>query len=135
MSNFSQIEGFSLNKLGNFNLKEIQKDSVVWEYTDNAAGDAASAKEEAPKEMPFKRGQVCSPLFLVLPSIFNLLLIVEFMSYSVFLSSFLNYLNYFVAVSFPSLFSPLNRQVMRKGKIQIIESTVIYVVSSVCKVL
>lgn len=83
MSNFSQIEGFSLNKLGNFNLKEIQKDSVAWEYTDNAAGDADSAKEEAPKEMPVKRGQVCSPLFLVLLSIFNLLLIVEFMSYSV----------------------------------------------------
>ncbi|XP_057578067.1 terminal uridylyltransferase 7 isoform X6 [Hippopotamus amphibius kiboko] len=54
----SWIEGFSLNKLGNVNLKEIQKDSVVWEYTDNAAGDADSAKEEAPKEMPVKRGQV-----------------------------------------------------------------------------
>uniref|UniRef100_A0A8D0Q230 RNA uridylyltransferase n=1 Tax=Sus scrofa TaxID=9823 RepID=A0A8D0Q230_PIG len=54
----SWIEGFSLNKLGNFNLKEIQEDSVVWEYTDNAAGDTDTAKEEAPKEMPIKRGQV-----------------------------------------------------------------------------
>uniref|UniRef100_A0A8C3WDJ1 Terminal uridylyl transferase 7 n=1 Tax=Catagonus wagneri TaxID=51154 RepID=A0A8C3WDJ1_9CETA len=52
------IEGFSLNKLGNFNLKEIQEDSVVWEYSDNAAGDADTAKEEAPKEIPIKRGQV-----------------------------------------------------------------------------
>ncbi|EPY78972.1 hypothetical protein CB1_000978007 [Camelus ferus] len=52
------IEGFSLNKLGNFNLKEIQKDSVVWEYTDDATGDTDTAKEEAPKEMPVKRGQV-----------------------------------------------------------------------------
>uniref|UniRef100_A0A8C3WFW5 RNA uridylyltransferase n=1 Tax=Catagonus wagneri TaxID=51154 RepID=A0A8C3WFW5_9CETA len=54
----SWIEGFSLNKLGNFNLKEIQEDSVVWEYSDNAAGDADTAKEEAPKEIPIKRGQV-----------------------------------------------------------------------------
>ncbi|XP_074219177.1 terminal uridylyltransferase 7 isoform X1 [Camelus bactrianus] len=54
----SWIEGFSLNKLGNFNLKEIQKDSVVWEYTDDATGDTDTAKEEAPKEMPVKRGQV-----------------------------------------------------------------------------
>ncbi|XP_052500905.1 terminal uridylyltransferase 7 [Budorcas taxicolor] len=54
----SWIEGFSLNKLGNFNLKEIEKDSVVWEYTDNVAGDVDSAKEEAPKEMAVKRGQV-----------------------------------------------------------------------------
>uniref|UniRef100_A0A8C0RDG1 CCHC-type domain-containing protein n=1 Tax=Canis lupus familiaris TaxID=9615 RepID=A0A8C0RDG1_CANLF len=52
------IEGFSLNKLGNFNLKDVQKDTVVWEYTDNATGDADTAKEEAPKEVPVKRGQV-----------------------------------------------------------------------------
>ncbi|XP_025707496.1 terminal uridylyltransferase 7 isoform X4 [Callorhinus ursinus] len=49
----SWIEGFSLNKLGNFNLKDVQKDTVVWEYTDNAAGDA-----DTPKEVPVKRGQV-----------------------------------------------------------------------------
>ncbi|KAF3817891.1 hypothetical protein GH733_013740 [Mirounga leonina] len=47
------IEGFSLNKLGNFNLKDVQKDTVVWEYIDNAAGDA-----DTPKEVPVKRGQV-----------------------------------------------------------------------------
>ncbi|KAM4877572.1 terminal uridylyltransferase 7 isoform 2-T4 [Thomomys bottae] len=54
----SWIEGFSLNKLGNFNLKDIENDFVVWEYADNAAGDINTAKEEAPKEMPVKRGQV-----------------------------------------------------------------------------
>ncbi|XP_075864640.1 terminal uridylyltransferase 7 isoform X2 [Microcebus murinus] len=54
----SWIEGFSLNKLGNFNLKDIEKDAVVWEYTDNAAGDTNITKEEAPKEVLVKRGQV-----------------------------------------------------------------------------
>lgn len=54
----SWIEGFSLNKLGNFNLKDIQKDVVLWEYSDNAAEDTDTAKEEAPKEVPVKRGQV-----------------------------------------------------------------------------
>ncbi|XP_008056418.1 terminal uridylyltransferase 7 isoform X1 [Carlito syrichta] len=54
----SWIEGFSLNKLGNFNLKDIEKDSVIWEYTDDAAGGADTTKEEAPKEMPVKMGQV-----------------------------------------------------------------------------
>ncbi|XP_039731556.1 terminal uridylyltransferase 7 isoform X4 [Pteropus medius] len=54
----SWIEGFSLNKLGNFSLKDIEKDIVVWEYTDNAAAGADTAKEEAPKEIPVKRGQV-----------------------------------------------------------------------------
>ncbi|XP_012887228.1 PREDICTED: terminal uridylyltransferase 7 isoform X1 [Dipodomys ordii] len=54
----SWIEGFSLNKLGNFNLKDIENDFVVWEYTDNATGDINTAKEETPKEMPVKRGQV-----------------------------------------------------------------------------
>uniref|UniRef100_A0A7N5K0W2 Terminal uridylyl transferase 7 n=1 Tax=Ailuropoda melanoleuca TaxID=9646 RepID=A0A7N5K0W2_AILME len=52
------IEGFSLNKLGNFNLKDVQEDIVVWEYTDNAAGDPDTAKEDTPKEVPVKRGQV-----------------------------------------------------------------------------
>ncbi|XP_044942022.1 terminal uridylyltransferase 7 isoform X3 [Mustela putorius furo] len=54
----SWIEGFSLNKLGNFNLKDVQNDAVFWEYTESAAGDADTAKEGAPKEMPVKRGQV-----------------------------------------------------------------------------
>ncbi|XP_077004774.1 terminal uridylyltransferase 7 isoform X2 [Tamandua tetradactyla] len=54
----SWIEGFSLNKLGNFNLKDIEKDAVVWECTDDAAGDAAPPKEESPRLMPVKRGQV-----------------------------------------------------------------------------
>ncbi|XP_045877688.1 terminal uridylyltransferase 7 isoform X3 [Meles meles] len=54
----SWIEGFSLNKLGNFNLKDVQNDTVFWEYTESAAGDADTAKEGAPKEMPVKRGQV-----------------------------------------------------------------------------
>ncbi|XP_054438915.1 terminal uridylyltransferase 7 isoform X2 [Pteronotus mesoamericanus] len=54
----SWIEGFSLNKLGNFSLKDIQKDIVVWEYADNATGDADTAKEEAPKNVPVKKGQV-----------------------------------------------------------------------------
>nr|KAF6488254.1 terminal uridylyl transferase 7 [Rousettus aegyptiacus] len=51
------IEGFSLNKLGNFSLKDIEKDIVVWEYTDNAAAGTDTAKE-APKEIPVKKGQV-----------------------------------------------------------------------------
>ncbi|XP_032696358.1 terminal uridylyltransferase 7 isoform X4 [Lontra canadensis] len=54
----SWIEGFSLNKLGNFSLKDVQNDAVFWEYTESAAGDADIAKEGAPKEMPVKRGQV-----------------------------------------------------------------------------
>ncbi|XP_022368211.1 terminal uridylyltransferase 7 isoform X3 [Enhydra lutris kenyoni] len=54
----SWIEGFSLNKLGNFNLKDVQNDAVFWEYTESAAGDADTAKEGAPKEMPVRRGQV-----------------------------------------------------------------------------
>uniref|UniRef100_A0A8C7BFM2 RNA uridylyltransferase n=1 Tax=Neovison vison TaxID=452646 RepID=A0A8C7BFM2_NEOVI len=54
----SWIEGFSLNKLGNFNLKDVQNDAVFWEYTERVAGDADTAKEGAPEEMPVKRGQV-----------------------------------------------------------------------------
>lgn len=56
----SWIEEFSLNKLGNFSLKDVEKDSVVWEYTDNSTGDTSSAKEEAPKETAAKKGQVCA---------------------------------------------------------------------------
>ncbi|XP_057643659.1 terminal uridylyltransferase 7 isoform X2 [Chionomys nivalis] len=54
----SWIEEFSLNKLGNFSLKDIEKDSVVWEYTDDTTGGASTTKEEAPKETPRKTGQV-----------------------------------------------------------------------------
>ncbi|XP_055128049.1 terminal uridylyltransferase 7 isoform X3 [Symphalangus syndactylus] len=52
------IEGFSLSKLGNFNLQDIEKDVVIWEHTDSAAGDTGTTKEEAPRETPIKRGQV-----------------------------------------------------------------------------
>lgn len=52
------IEEFSLNKLGNFSLKDVEKDSVVWEYTDNSTGDTSSAKEEALRETAAKKGQV-----------------------------------------------------------------------------
>lgn len=54
----SWIEEFSLNKLGNFSLKDIEKDSVVWEYTDDTTGGASTTKEETPKETPRKTGQV-----------------------------------------------------------------------------
>ncbi|XP_023554912.1 terminal uridylyltransferase 7 isoform X3 [Octodon degus] len=54
----SWIEGFSLNKLGNFNLKDVGEDFVIWEYTENASGDTNTAKEVAPKEMPVRKGQV-----------------------------------------------------------------------------
>ncbi|XP_042134530.1 terminal uridylyltransferase 7 isoform X3 [Peromyscus maniculatus bairdii] len=54
----SWIEEFSLNKLGNFNLKDIEKDSVVWEYTGDTTGSASTTKEEAPGETAAKKGQV-----------------------------------------------------------------------------
>nr|XP_034350566.1 terminal uridylyltransferase 7-like [Arvicanthis niloticus] len=54
----SWIEEFSLNKLGNFSLKDIEKHNVVWEYTDNSTGDTSSAKEKTPKETAAKKGQV-----------------------------------------------------------------------------
>lgn len=43
-----QIGGFSLNKLVNFNLKDVENDIVVWEYNP-AVDDADSAKEASPK--------------------------------------------------------------------------------------
>ncbi|XP_006900927.1 PREDICTED: terminal uridylyltransferase 7-like isoform X1 [Elephantulus edwardii] len=61
----SWIEGFSLNKLGNFNLKEVKKDSVVWEYTDAATENADPVAEEVARELresPVKKGQ--APLTL-----------------------------------------------------------------------
>ncbi|XP_004461583.1 terminal uridylyltransferase 7 isoform X3 [Dasypus novemcinctus] len=54
----SWIEGFSLNKLGNFNLKDVEKDAVVWEYSDDPVGNADPAKEESQRETTVKRGQV-----------------------------------------------------------------------------
>ncbi|KAM6152799.1 terminal uridylyltransferase 7 isoform 1-T1 [Erethizon dorsatum] len=54
----SWIEGFSLNKLGNFNLKDVKEDFVIWEYTESAAGDTNTAKEETTEEVPVRRGQV-----------------------------------------------------------------------------
>ncbi|XP_042636609.1 terminal uridylyltransferase 7 [Orycteropus afer afer] len=57
----SWIEGFSLNKLGNFNLKDVENNVVVWEYIDAATGDTDAAKEEWPREPRDKRvkmGQV-----------------------------------------------------------------------------
>lgn len=43
-----QIGGFSLNKLVNFNLKDVENDIVVWEYNP-AVDDADSPKEASPK--------------------------------------------------------------------------------------
>lgn len=48
---------------------------------------------------------------------------------------FLSYLTYFMDVSFPGLFSPLIRQVMKKLTVQISKSTVIYIVFFVSRVL
>ncbi|XP_074057034.1 terminal uridylyltransferase 7 [Macrotis lagotis] len=47
----SWIEGFSLNKLVNFNLKEVENDLVVWEQT-------IARDDESSKETSFKRGKV-----------------------------------------------------------------------------
>ncbi|XP_060055460.1 terminal uridylyltransferase 7 isoform X2 [Erinaceus europaeus] len=52
----SWIEGFSLNKLGNFNLKDIQNDIVAWEYTDSTPADTDKT-EETLKDVPVKKGQ------------------------------------------------------------------------------
>ena len=68
---------------------------MVWEYTDNVAGDVDSTKEEAPKEMAIKRGEVCSLSCLVLPFIFNS--VVNCGVYVLVFLSLLNYL-YFITV-------------------------------------
>ncbi|XP_051853001.1 terminal uridylyltransferase 7 isoform X2 [Antechinus flavipes] len=47
----SWIDGFSLNKLVNFNLKEVENDLVVWEQT-------TMRDDESSKETSFKRGKV-----------------------------------------------------------------------------
>ncbi|KAM9098730.1 terminal uridylyltransferase 7 isoform 4-T6 [Sarcophilus harrisii] len=47
----SWIDGFSLNKLVNFNLKEVENDLVVWEQI-------TTRDDESSKETSFKRGKV-----------------------------------------------------------------------------
>lgn len=76
-----------MNKLGNFNLKDVQNDAVFWEYTERVAGDADTAKEGAPEEMPVKRGQVCSLSFLILPFTFDFTVSCGVCELSVLLSS------------------------------------------------
>ncbi|XP_068780593.1 terminal uridylyltransferase 7 isoform X2 [Struthio camelus] len=58
----SWIGGFSLNNLTNFNLKEVENDTVVWEY--NPTDDFDSPKETSPKKgkvpLVFDSGHQCS---------------------------------------------------------------------------
>ncbi|NXL85572.1 TUT7 uridylyltransferase, partial [Alectura lathami] len=58
----SWVEGFSLNKLTNFHLKEVESDAVVWEY--NPVDDADLKEETFPKRgkvpLVFDSGQQCS---------------------------------------------------------------------------
>ncbi|XP_064356215.1 terminal uridylyltransferase 7-like isoform X2 [Dromaius novaehollandiae] len=58
----SWIGGFSLNKLTNFNLKEVENDTVVWEH--NPVDDSDSPKETSPKKgkvpLVFDSGHQCS---------------------------------------------------------------------------
>ncbi|KFV78621.1 Terminal uridylyltransferase 7, partial [Struthio camelus australis] len=58
----SWIGGFSLNKLTNFNLKEVENDTVVWEH--NPIDDSDSPKETSPKNgkvpLVFDSGHQCS---------------------------------------------------------------------------
>ncbi|XP_009068180.1 PREDICTED: terminal uridylyltransferase 7, partial [Acanthisitta chloris] len=58
----SWIGGFSLNKLTNFHLKEVNNDAVVWEH--NSADDADSAQQNSPRRgkvpLVFDSGQQCS---------------------------------------------------------------------------
>ncbi|XP_065512341.1 terminal uridylyltransferase 7 isoform X2 [Caloenas nicobarica] len=58
----SWIEGFSLNKLTNFNLKEIENDAVVWEH--NPTDDSDLPEETSPRRgkvpLVFGSGQQCS---------------------------------------------------------------------------
>uniref|UniRef100_A0A8C4YJE5 RNA uridylyltransferase n=1 Tax=Gopherus evgoodei TaxID=1825980 RepID=A0A8C4YJE5_9SAUR len=57
------IGGFSLDKLVNFNLKDVENDIVVWEYNP-AVDDADSPKEASPKRgkvpLVFDSGHQCS---------------------------------------------------------------------------
>ncbi|XP_032069011.1 terminal uridylyltransferase 7 isoform X1 [Thamnophis elegans] len=58
----SWIGGFSLNKLVNFNLKEVENNTVVWEYSPGI--DPPSSKESSPKSgkvpLAFDSDQQCS---------------------------------------------------------------------------
>ncbi|XP_065601739.1 terminal uridylyltransferase 7 isoform X1 [Cyrtonyx montezumae] len=58
----SWIEGFSLNKLTNFHLKEVENDAVVWEHS--PVEDAALPQESSPKRdkvpLVFDSVQKCS---------------------------------------------------------------------------
>ncbi|XP_040396770.1 terminal uridylyltransferase 7 isoform X3 [Cygnus olor] len=58
----SWIEGFSLNKLTNFHIKEVENDAVVWEH--NPPDDADVPQETSPKRdkvpLVFDSGQQCS---------------------------------------------------------------------------
>uniref|UniRef100_A0A8C6YE03 RNA uridylyltransferase n=1 Tax=Naja naja TaxID=35670 RepID=A0A8C6YE03_NAJNA len=58
----SWIGGFSLNKLVNFNLKEVENNTVVWEYSPGI--DPSSSKESSPKRgkvpLVFDSDQQCS---------------------------------------------------------------------------
>ncbi|NXR79831.1 TUT7 uridylyltransferase, partial [Pycnonotus jocosus] len=58
----SWIGGFSLNKLANFHLREVQNDAVVWEH--NPADDSDLPQETSPRRgkvpLVFDLGQKCS---------------------------------------------------------------------------
>ncbi|XP_057284715.1 terminal uridylyltransferase 7 [Pezoporus wallicus] len=58
----SWIGGFSLNKLTNFHLKEVENDAVVWEH--NPADDSDLLQETSPRRgkvpLVFDSGQQCS---------------------------------------------------------------------------
>ncbi|NXI59123.1 TUT7 uridylyltransferase, partial [Chloroceryle aenea] len=58
----SWIEGFSLNKLTNFHLKEVENDVVVWEH--NPTDDSDLPQETSPRKgkvpLVFGSGQHCS---------------------------------------------------------------------------
>ncbi|XP_063175682.1 terminal uridylyltransferase 7 isoform X2 [Chroicocephalus ridibundus] len=58
----SWIEGFSLNKLTNFHLKEVENDAVVWEH--NPIDDSDLPRETSPRRgkvpLVFDSGHQCS---------------------------------------------------------------------------
>ncbi|KFV73994.1 Terminal uridylyltransferase 7, partial [Dryobates pubescens] len=58
----SWIEGFSINKLTNFHLKEVENDAVVWEH--NPTDDSDLPEETFPRRgkvpLVFDSGQQCS---------------------------------------------------------------------------
>ncbi|NWV80007.1 TUT7 uridylyltransferase, partial [Dasyornis broadbenti] len=58
----SWIEGFSLNKLSNFHLREVKNDAVIWEH--NPTDDSDLPQETSPRRdkvpLVFDLGQRCS---------------------------------------------------------------------------